>query len=161
MTAVYEILENWKVDPGSLHPNWPNDRRINWNLDVTAHTDHITQNAVRIIDGGYIGELRFGANLPLYRPRPWLPTNVDHIEVYTQAIREYVLPSPDWNNDDELDPQGIRSVIAHEVGHSVDIIHYDPPDPNHPVDTIMIRVFARNLIPTQYNDYDRNQMRLR
>ncbi|MCS7223051.1 MAG: hypothetical protein NZ959_00625 [Armatimonadetes bacterium] len=50
MTAVYEISENWKVDPDSLHPNWPNDRRINW-LTRGGH-GHTDQNAVRIIDGG-------------------------------------------------------------------------------------------------------------
>ncbi len=52
MTAVYEITENWLLPINSLHPNWPNDRRINW-MSNRNPPEHYDQSAVRIVDGGF------------------------------------------------------------------------------------------------------------
>jgi hypothetical protein len=166
MTAVYEIGENWKLEPDSLHPDWPNDRRINWmTRGFYGHTD---QNAVRIIDGGYDPILYaagiYGVTFP---PIGRLTPNTTEVcVIFTEAIRQDFGQSRDRSTDEGIDIRAIMWVIAHEVGHSVGIDHYpwregeinsvmaEVPRPPHPVFT------NEALIPSEYSDEDKAQMQL-
>lgn len=163
MTAVYEIGENWKLEPDSLHPNWPYDRRINWmSMGFHGHTD---QNAVRIIDGGY-DPFFYGITFPPFFGG-LTPNATEVCIIYTQTIREDFGQSRDRLNDERIDIKAIMWQIAHEIGHSVGISHYpwreeeinsvmaEVPDPPHPVFT------NEALIPSEYSDEDKAQMRLR
>ena len=162
MDAVYQISENWKIEPDSLHPDWPIDRRINWmTRGFYGHTD---QNAVRIVDGGY-DPFFYGFTSP---PIPLIKTPNTTIVclIFTEAIREDFGQSSDRLNDEEIDIKAIMWQIAHEVGHSVGIPHYpwregeinsvmaEVPDPPHPVFT------NEALIPSEYSDEDKAQMQL-
>jgi len=120
MDAVYQISENWKIEPDSLHPDWPIDRRINWmTRGFYGHTD---QNAVRIVDGGY-DPFFYGFTSP---PIPLIKTPNTTIVclIFTEAIREDFGQSSDRLNDEEIDIKAIMWQIAHEVGHSIGIPHY-------------------------------------
>mgnify|MGYP000170980699 CR=1 FL=1 len=161
MPAVYEIGENWKIEPDSLHPDWPNDRRINWmTRGFYGHTD---QNAIRIIDGGY-DPFSHGVTFPLIRNLT--PNTTEVCMIFTEAIRQDFGQSSDRLTCEGIDVRAIMWIIAHEVGHSVGIVHYpwregginsvmaEAPDSPHPVFTNEV------LIPSEYSDEDKAQMRL-